>query len=45
MIMLLILQRPFPYLSTLAAVMVVVAVAATLLSGFDYLWRYRKFII
>ena len=29
----------------MAAVFVVLAVVATVLSGLDYLWRYRRFVI
>jgi CDP-diacylglycerol--glycerol-3-phosphate 3-phosphatidyltransferase len=45
MIMLLILQIPFPVLHTAAMVTVGIAVTATVLSGVDYLWRYRRFVI
>lgn len=45
MIGLLILQRPFSMLHPVAAVMVGIAVLATVLSGVDYLWRYRRFVL
>jgi CDP-diacylglycerol--glycerol-3-phosphate 3-phosphatidyltransferase len=45
MIELLVLQQPFPPLHTAAVVMVGIAVTATVLSGLDYLWRYRRFVI
>ena len=45
MIGLLILEQPFPVLHITAVVVVGVAVVATVLSGLDYLWRYRRFII
>ena len=44
MIGLLILERPFGWLHTPAQALVAVAVVATVLSGLDYLWRYRRFI-
>ena len=44
MIMLLILARPFGVLHTPALAAVGVAVLATVLSGLDYLWRYRRFV-
>lgn len=42
MIGLVILQRPIGWLETPARVMIGVAVVATVLSGVDYLWRYRR---
>ncbi len=45
MIALLILEQPFPVLHVTAVVMVGIAVTATVLSGLDYLWRYRRFVI
>lgn len=45
MIGLVILQRPYPWLETPAKVAVAVAVTATVLSGLDYLWRYRRFVV
>ena len=45
MIMLLILEQPFHQLRVAATVMVVLAVVATVLSGLDYLWRYRRFVL
>ncbi len=45
MIGLVILQRPFPWLETPARVAIGVAVTATVLSGLDYLWRYRGFVV
>jgi CDP-diacylglycerol--glycerol-3-phosphate 3-phosphatidyltransferase len=40
-VLLLILQRPYPALSLPANVVVGLAVAFTVLSGLDYLWRFR----
>lgn len=45
MIFLLILEQPFPVLHVAALVVVGVAVTATVLSGLDYVWRYRRFVI
>lgn len=45
MIALLILQRPYPVLHAAAAASVGLAVTATVLSGLDYLWRYRRFVV
>ena len=45
MIGLLILQRPFGVLHDAAMAMVGLAVTATVLSGLDYLWRYRRFVV
>jgi CDP-diacylglycerol--glycerol-3-phosphate 3-phosphatidyltransferase len=45
MIGLVILAQPYPVLGTLATVFIYLAVVATVLSGFDYLWRYRGFVI
>jgi len=45
MIGLLILEQPFPVLHVVALVTVGLAVTATVLSGLDYLWRYRRFLI
>lgn len=45
MLMLLILQRPLPVLHGVAMAAVALAVTATVLSGLDYLWRYRRFVI
>jgi CDP-diacylglycerol--glycerol-3-phosphate 3-phosphatidyltransferase len=45
MLELLILQRPFPVLHGVAIAAVALAVTATVLSGLDYLWRYRRFVI
>lgn len=45
MIMLLILARPFHILRTPANASVALAVVATVLSGLDYLWRYRRFVV
>jgi CDP-diacylglycerol--glycerol-3-phosphate 3-phosphatidyltransferase len=44
MIGLLILAQPYPVLKPLAIVFIYVAVVATVLSGLDYLWRYRRFV-
>jgi CDP-diacylglycerol---glycerol-3-phosphate 3-phosphatidyltransferase len=38
------LQRPYPGLSGLAMVAVWIAVAFTVFSGIDYLWRYRRLL-
>src|SRR6266513_1707384 len=38
---LLILQRPYPELTLIAGLAVAIAVAFTLWSGIDYLWRFR----
>jgi CDP-diacylglycerol--glycerol-3-phosphate 3-phosphatidyltransferase len=45
MIVLLILEQPYPALHLVAEVFVILAVVATVLSGVDYLWRYRRFVI
>jgi CDP-diacylglycerol--glycerol-3-phosphate 3-phosphatidyltransferase len=45
MIGLLLLQRPYPVLYPAVVVSVGIAVSATVLSGLDYLWRYRRFVI
>ena len=45
MIGLLILEQPYSILHVPALVMVGLAVTATVLSGLDYLWRYRRFVI
>jgi CDP-diacylglycerol--glycerol-3-phosphate 3-phosphatidyltransferase len=44
MIMLLILSRPYPQIHAVAMASVGLAVTATVLSGLDYLWRYRRFV-
>jgi len=44
MIALVILAQPYPALATPAVVFVYIAVVATVLSGLDYLWRYRGFV-
>jgi CDP-diacylglycerol--glycerol-3-phosphate 3-phosphatidyltransferase len=44
MIGLLILQRPFDWLHAVAIASVGLALTATVLSGLDYLWRYRRFV-
>ena len=44
MIGLVILAQPYPVLSTVALVFVYIAVVGTVLSGLDYLWRYRGFV-
>ena len=41
---LLMLERPYPTLTGLAQVMVWAAVAFTVFSGVDYLWRYRRLL-
>jgi CDP-diacylglycerol---glycerol-3-phosphate 3-phosphatidyltransferase len=45
MIGLLILEQPYPVLNPVALAFVVVAVVATVASGLDYLWRYRRFVV
>jgi CDP-diacylglycerol--glycerol-3-phosphate 3-phosphatidyltransferase len=45
MIGLLILQRPLGWLHTPALAAIGIAVTATVLSGLDYIWRYRRFVI
>lgn len=45
MIMLLILSVPYPQIHAAAIASVGLAVFATVLSGLDYLWRYRRFVI
>ena len=45
MIGLLILEQPFGVLHSVAVASVVVALTATVLSGLDYLWRYRRFVV
>jgi CDP-diacylglycerol---glycerol-3-phosphate 3-phosphatidyltransferase len=44
MILLLILARPYHVLHVPAMASVGLAVFATVLSGLDYLWRYRRFV-
>jgi CDP-diacylglycerol--glycerol-3-phosphate 3-phosphatidyltransferase len=41
---LLILQRPYPVLAPVAALVVAIAVVFTIGSGIDYLWRFRHLI-
>jgi CDP-diacylglycerol--glycerol-3-phosphate 3-phosphatidyltransferase len=45
MIVLIILAQPFGQLMAPAVAFTWVAVIATVLSGLDYLWRYRRFIM
>ena len=45
MIVLLILEQSFGLLHSVAVAAVAVAVTATVLSGLDYLWRYRRFVV
>jgi CDP-diacylglycerol--glycerol-3-phosphate 3-phosphatidyltransferase len=45
MIALLILQLPYPVLHAASVAAVGLAVTATVLSGLDYLWRYRRFVV
>ena len=45
MIVLLILQQPYPVLRPAAYAFVILAVVTTVASGLDYLWRYRRFVI
>ena len=44
MIGLVALAQPYPLLATPALIFVYLAVVATVLSGVDYLWRYRGFV-
>jgi nicotinamide-nucleotide amidase len=44
-VLLLILQEPYPELRTWATVVVGFAVAFTVLSGLDYLWRFRHVLL
>ncbi|MBO0682640.1 MAG: CDP-diacylglycerol--glycerol-3-phosphate 3-phosphatidyltransferase [Candidatus Dormibacteraeota bacterium] len=44
-VLLLILQRPYPQLQIWATVVVGFAVAFTVLSGADYLWRFRHVLL
>jgi CDP-diacylglycerol--glycerol-3-phosphate 3-phosphatidyltransferase len=41
---LLMLERPYPQLATVAFVVVTLAVVFTVFSGLDYLWRYRRLL-
>src|SRR5262249_56581752 len=43
-VLLLILQRPYPILGLPAQVVLGLAVAFTVLSGLDYLWRFRPLL-
>ena len=45
MILLIILAQPYPMSELPAVVFIWIAVIATIASGLDYLWRYRRFII
>ena len=45
MIALLILEQPYPALKPAALAFVILAVATTVASGLDYVWRYRRFVI
>jgi len=45
MIGLIALAQPYPVLAAVAIVFIYLAVVATVLSGLDYLWRYRGFVI
>jgi CDP-diacylglycerol--glycerol-3-phosphate 3-phosphatidyltransferase len=45
MIGLVILSRPFGWLGTPADVFIGIAVTSTVLSGLDYVWRYRRFVL
>jgi CDP-diacylglycerol--glycerol-3-phosphate 3-phosphatidyltransferase len=45
MILLIILAQPYPLFELPAVVFTWIAVIATIASGLDYLWRYRRFII
>jgi CDP-diacylglycerol--glycerol-3-phosphate 3-phosphatidyltransferase len=44
MIGLVILAQPYPVLTTVAVVFIYLAVVGTVLSGLDYMWRYRGFV-
>lgn len=41
---LIMLERPYPTLGTVALVAVAIAVLFTVFSGLDYLWRYRRLL-
>jgi CDP-diacylglycerol--glycerol-3-phosphate 3-phosphatidyltransferase len=45
MIGLLILEQPYPVLRPVAFAFVIIALIATVASGVDYLWRYRRFVM
>jgi CDP-diacylglycerol--glycerol-3-phosphate 3-phosphatidyltransferase len=45
MIGFIILAQPYTWLKPLAVAFTWIAVVATVLSGLDYLWRYRRFVI
>jgi len=45
MIALLILTPAYPVIKPAAFAFTVVAVVATVASGLDYLWRYRRFVM
>jgi CDP-diacylglycerol---glycerol-3-phosphate 3-phosphatidyltransferase len=45
MIALLMLTTPYPALKPVAFGFTILAVVATVASGLDYLWRYRRFVI
>jgi CDP-diacylglycerol--glycerol-3-phosphate 3-phosphatidyltransferase len=45
MIGLLMLTTPYPVLKPVAVGFTILAVVATVASGLDYLWRYRRFVI
>jgi CDP-diacylglycerol--glycerol-3-phosphate 3-phosphatidyltransferase len=45
MIGMLMLAQPYPPLHPVAVALVVIATVATVASGLDYLWRYRRFVI
>lgn len=45
MIVLLILEQPYPVLHPAAYAFVILAVITTVASGVDYLWRYRRFVV
>ncbi len=44
-VLLVILQRPYPALALPASVAVALAVVFTLLSGLDYVWRFRHLLV
>lgn len=45
MIGFIILAQPYTWLEPLAVAFTWIAVVATVLSGLDYLWRYRRFLV
>lgn len=45
MIGLVMLAQPYPWVAPVAVAVVALAVFTTVLSGLDYLWRYRRFVV